>query len=212
LLELDFRAAIKYDDIDIGDYDYLGTYDDETEDDIDRDREDKVVRLAMALQKNTTIRYLCISSMLLTMTAWKAVIEMLGINQTTRELFVDLTKFDLLCARLLATKLPFCSSLKNLHLKQCEIGIYGCYAVVTALCDNPNGCQLECLDLCGSMQKDSGDVEMKNLLAEKFVLLLQLTNTKLRHIDLANNKFGDDFVTMFVAGLKHNLSLERLDL
>jgi Leucine Rich repeat len=81
---------------------------------------------------------------------------------------------------------------------------------VKALSESPKGCQLEYLNLECTMANDSSKVQMKKRLAEKFILLLQSPSTKLRELDLSNNKLGDDFVTIFVNGLKHNVRLEEL--
>jgi Ran GTPase-activating protein (RanGAP) involved in mRNA processing and transport len=170
----------------------------------------QIVQIATLLQTNTIMTTLILNNEKLTITAWEAVLEMLLINKPVRTLFLRYSNFDLECAQLLAKTLPFCSALTELDLQECNIGINGCYAIVNALCENPNGCQIEYLGLCETMENDSGDVEMKKRLAEKFVLLLQSPYTKLRELDLSSNKLGDDFVTIFVTGLKHNVRLEEL--
>jgi Ran GTPase-activating protein (RanGAP) involved in mRNA processing and transport len=141
---------------------------------------------------------------------WRWVIEMLCKNKNVRTLLLWYSNFDLECARLLASALPFCSSLTDLSLQECKIGINSCYAIVKALSENLNDCHLESLNICQTMNNDSGDVEMKKVLADKFVLLLESPYTKLKCLNLSHNKLGEDFVTVFVTGLKHNVRLEQL--
>jgi Ran GTPase-activating protein (RanGAP) involved in mRNA processing and transport len=83
------------------------------------------------------------------------------------------------------------------------------FVIMKAFCESPNGCQLEYLNFECTMENGSGDVEMKNLLAKTFVLLLS-PSTKLRELVLSENKLGDNFVKVFVIGLKHNMRLEKL--
>jgi Ran GTPase-activating protein (RanGAP) involved in mRNA processing and transport len=129
----------------------------------DDDNEEKYVQLAALLQTNTVVTTVDLCHKGLTMTAWKAIIEMLRINKTVQALKLDYANFDFECSRLLATTLPFCSSLTHLDLRECAIGINGCYAIVKALSESPNGCQLEYLNLQCTMENDSGDVEMKKV-------------------------------------------------
>jgi Ran GTPase-activating protein (RanGAP) involved in mRNA processing and transport len=95
-----------------------------------------------------------------------------------------------------------------------RIGVMGVATIIDALRTNPHGCTLTSLELHYLTLKTKVKYDMKAQLASNFVTFLQpcYTRTRLKEVSFHDNYLGDDFVCIFVNGLKYNPQLETLNL
>jgi Leucine Rich repeat len=145
-----------------------------------------------------------------TINGWKAIFLALQDTCSIDTLILDASNFNYQCATLFATELlnsTFCSALTHLSIRNNDqlIGIEGVSLIVEVLCANPIRCNtVRKLTLEEVIIYNEGTVQEKQQLATQFVTLCTQNGTALEELNLVRNYLDDDFVSIFVTGLKAN--------